>query len=72
MIEERGVSLAHISIMRGVHPYRLECNEWIRTYLKSTSDSTLQESLVDFKFNYFPNKDNHDLNMIKNVYTEKN
>ncbi|GAB6524575.1 hypothetical protein bcgnr5386_54160 [Bacillus cereus] len=39
MMEERGFSLAHTTIMRWVHQYGPELNERIRTHLKSTNDS---------------------------------
>jgi len=39
MMEERGVSLAHTTIMRWVHQYGPELNERIRKHLKPTNDS---------------------------------
>ncbi|MGQ3740227.1 IS6 family transposase [Bacillus sp. FDAARGOS_1420] len=39
MMEERGVSLAHTTIMRWVHQYGTELNERIRKHLKPTNDS---------------------------------
>ncbi len=39
MMEERGVSLAHTTIMRGVYQYGPELNERIREHLKPTNDS---------------------------------
>ncbi|MED3391455.1 IS6 family transposase [Bacillus thuringiensis] len=39
MMEERGFSLAHTTIMRWVHPYGPKCNERIRTHLKLTNTS---------------------------------
>ncbi|WP_441296744.1 IS6 family transposase [Bacillus cereus] len=39
MMEERGVSLAHTTIMRWVHLYGAELNERIRKHLKPTNDS---------------------------------
>ena len=39
MMEERGFSLAHTTIMRWVHQYGLELNERIRTHLKLTNNS---------------------------------
>ncbi|MGH1232164.1 IS6 family transposase [Bacillus toyonensis] len=39
MMEERGLSLAHTTIMRWVHQYGPELNERIRKHLKSTNDS---------------------------------
>ncbi|PFA53792.1 IS6 family transposase, partial [Bacillus cereus] len=38
MMEERGLSLAHTTIMRGVHQYGPALNERIRKHLKSTND----------------------------------
>ena len=38
-MEERGFSLAHTTIMRGVHQYGPELNERIRTHLKLTNNS---------------------------------
>ena len=37
-MEERGFSLAHTTIMRGVHQYGPELNERIRTHLKLTNN----------------------------------
>ncbi|PHC37115.1 IS6 family transposase [Bacillus toyonensis] len=39
MMEERGLSLAHTTIMRRVHQYGPELNERIRKHLKPTNDS---------------------------------
>ncbi len=39
MMEERGLSLAHTTIMRWVHQYRPELKKRIRKHLKSTNDS---------------------------------
>ena len=39
MMEERGLSLAHTTIMRWVHQYGPELNERIRKHLKPTNDS---------------------------------
>jgi IS6 family transposase len=39
MVEERGLFLAHTTIMRWVHQYGPELNERIRKHLKSTNDS---------------------------------
>ncbi|MED3090391.1 IS6 family transposase, partial [Bacillus toyonensis] len=39
MMEERGLSLAHTTIMCWVHQYGSALNERIRKYLKSTNDS---------------------------------
>ncbi len=39
MMDERGVSLAHTTIMRGGYQYGPELNERIRKHLKPTNDS---------------------------------
>ncbi|MGX5576077.1 IS6 family transposase [Bacillus toyonensis] len=39
MMEERGLSLTHITIMRWVHQYGPELNKRIRKHLKPTNDS---------------------------------
>ena len=39
MMEERGLSLAHTTIMRWVHQYGPELNTRIRKHLKPTNDS---------------------------------
>nr|WP_257790358.1 IS6 family transposase [Bacillus thuringiensis] len=39
MMEERGLSLSHTTIMRWVHQYGPELNARIRKYLKRTNDS---------------------------------
>ncbi|MEH7219011.1 IS6 family transposase [Bacillus toyonensis] len=39
MMEERGLSLVHTTIMRWVHQYGPELNKRIRKYLKRTNDS---------------------------------
>ncbi|SCN36064.1 Transposase [Bacillus cytotoxicus] len=39
MMEERGLSLAHTTIMRWVHQYGLELDKRIRRHLKQTNDS---------------------------------
>ncbi|MBG9537560.1 IS6 family transposase, partial [Bacillus thuringiensis] len=39
MMEERGLSLSHTTIMRWVHQYGPELNERIRKHLKPTNDS---------------------------------
>ncbi|PFA20175.1 IS6 family transposase [Bacillus cereus] len=39
MMEERGLSMAHTTIMRWVHQYGPELNERVRRHLKSTNDS---------------------------------
>ncbi|UOB98403.1 hypothetical protein BTI679_58010 (plasmid) [Bacillus wiedmannii] len=39
MIEERGLSLAHTTIMRWVHQYGPELDKRIRRHLKQTNDS---------------------------------
>ncbi|MED1378555.1 IS6 family transposase, partial [Bacillus paranthracis] len=50
MMEERGFSLAHITIMRWVHQYGPELNERIRTHLKSTNASwRVDETYIKIK-----------------------
>ncbi|WP_242321877.1 IS6 family transposase, partial [Bacillus cereus group sp. BfR-BA-01354] len=39
LMEERGLSIAHTTIMRGVHQYGPELNGRIRKHLKPTNDS---------------------------------
>lgn len=39
MMEERGLSMAHTTIMRCVHQYRPEVDERIRRHLKPTNNS---------------------------------
>jgi transposase-like protein len=39
MMEERGLSIAHTTIMRWVHQYGPELDERVRRHLKSTNDS---------------------------------
>ncbi|WP_394141725.1 IS6 family transposase [Cytobacillus oceanisediminis] len=39
MMEERGLSMAHTTIMRWVHQYGPELNERVRRHLKPTNDS---------------------------------
>jgi transposase-like protein len=39
MMEERGLSIAHATIMRWVHQYGPELDERVRRHLKSTNDS---------------------------------
>ncbi|MFP7736649.1 IS6 family transposase [Priestia aryabhattai] len=39
MLEERGLSIAHTTIMRWVHQYAPELDERVRHHLKSTNDS---------------------------------
>ncbi|MED1625087.1 IS6 family transposase, partial [Bacillus pseudomycoides] len=39
MMEERGVSIAHTTIMRWVHQYGPQLEEKVRYHLKSTNDS---------------------------------
>ncbi len=39
MMEELGLSLCHTTIMRWVHQYGPELNEWIRKHLKRTNGS---------------------------------
>ncbi|OTX88857.1 IS6 family transposase [Bacillus thuringiensis serovar chanpaisis] len=50
MMEERGLSLAHTTIMRWVHQYGPELNERIRKYLKPTNDSwRVDETYIKIK-----------------------
>ena len=50
MMEERGLSLAHTTIMRWVHQYGPELNERIRTHLKTTNDSwRVDETYIKIK-----------------------
>ncbi|MEH7217273.1 IS6 family transposase, partial [Bacillus toyonensis] len=39
MMEERGLTLAHTTIMRWVHRYGADLDKRIRRYLKKTNDS---------------------------------
>ena len=39
MMEERGLSMAHTTIMRWVHQYGPELDERVRCHLKTTNDS---------------------------------
>ncbi len=39
MMEERGLSMAHTTIMRWVHQYSLELDERVRRHLRPTNDS---------------------------------
>jgi len=39
MMEERGLSMAHTTIMRWVHQYGREMDKRIRSHLKKTNDS---------------------------------
>lgn len=39
MMEERGLSIAHTTIMRWVHRYGLELDKRVRRHLKKTNDS---------------------------------
>ncbi|EEM11676.1 Transposase [Bacillus pseudomycoides] len=39
MMEERGLSIAHTTIMRWVHQYGPQLEEKVRQHLKSTNDS---------------------------------
>ncbi len=41
MMEERGLSLSHTTIMRCVHQYGPELNEHIRKHLKPTSEGSV-------------------------------
>ncbi|GAB6524443.1 hypothetical protein bcgnr5386_53800 [Bacillus cereus] len=50
MMEERGFSLAHTTIMRWVHQYGPELNERIRTHLKATNNSwRVDETYINIK-----------------------
>ncbi|PFY28534.1 IS6 family transposase [Bacillus toyonensis] len=50
MMEERGLSLAHTTIMRWVHQYGPELNERVRKYLKATNDSwRVDETYIKIK-----------------------
>ncbi|QPW51636.1 IS6 family transposase (plasmid) [Bacillus thuringiensis] len=50
MMEERGLSLSHTTIMRWVHQYGPELNERIRKHLKRTNDSwKVDETYIKIK-----------------------
>ncbi|MED1599151.1 IS6 family transposase [Bacillus pseudomycoides] len=50
MMEERGLSIAHTTIMRWVHQYGLELDERVRCHLKTTNDSwRVDETYVKIK-----------------------
>ncbi|MCM3771409.1 IS6 family transposase [Priestia aryabhattai] len=50
MMEERGLSMGHTTIMRWVHQYGPELNERVRRHLKSTNDSwRVDETYVKIK-----------------------
>ncbi|TDB53162.1 MULTISPECIES: IS6 family transposase [Bacillaceae] len=50
MMEERGLSIAHTTIMRWVHQYGLELDERVRRHLKPTNDSwRVDETYVKVK-----------------------
>jgi IS6 family transposase len=50
MMEERGLSLSHTTIMRWVHQYEFELNERIRKHLKRTNDSwRVDETYIKIK-----------------------
>ncbi|MGE6896668.1 IS6 family transposase [Priestia flexa] len=50
MMEERGLSIAHTTIMRWVHQYGPELDERVRCYLKTTNDSwRVDETYVKVK-----------------------
>ncbi len=50
MMEERGLSLAHTTIMRWVHQYGPELNEQVRKYLNATNDSwRVDETYIKIK-----------------------
>lgn len=50
MMDERGLSIAHTTIMRRVHQYGPELNERVRRHLKPTNDSwRVDETYVKVK-----------------------
>ncbi|MET7020659.1 IS6 family transposase [Bacillus mycoides] len=50
MMEERGISLAHTTIMRWIHQYGPELDKRVRRHLKSTNDSwRVDETYVKVK-----------------------
>ncbi|MBG9749946.1 transposase [Bacillus thuringiensis] len=50
MMEERGLSLVHTTIMRWIHQYGPELNERIRKHLKQTNDSwRVDETYIKIK-----------------------
>ncbi|MCQ6531299.1 IS6 family transposase, partial [Bacillus mycoides] len=50
MMEERGLSLAHTTIMRWVHQYGPELNKRIRRHLKQTNNSwKVDETYIKIK-----------------------
>ncbi|MBJ7987403.1 IS6 family transposase, partial [Bacillus cereus] len=50
MMEERGLSLTHTTIMRWVHQYGPELDKRVRRHLKSTNDSwRVDETYVKVK-----------------------
>jgi transposase, IS6 family len=50
MMEERGLSIAHTTIMRWVHQYGPELDKRVRRYLKTTNDSwRVDETYVKVK-----------------------
>jgi transposase, IS6 family len=50
MMEERGLSIAHTTIMRWVHQYGPELDERVRRHLKTTNDSwRVDETYVKVK-----------------------
>ncbi|MED1287823.1 IS6 family transposase, partial [Bacillus mycoides] len=50
MMEERGLSIAHTTIMRWVHQYSPELDKRVRRYLKKTNDSwRVDETYVKVK-----------------------
>jgi len=54
MMTERGLSIAHTTIMRWVHQFFPEINKKIRKYLKPTTDSyRLDETYVKIKGNWY-------------------
>ena len=52
MMEERGLSMAHTTIMRWVHQYGPELDERVRRHLKPTNDSwRVDETYIKVKVN---------------------
>jgi len=54
MMEERGLSMAHTTIMRWVHQYGPELDERVRRHLKTTNDSwRVDETSIKIKKIWF-------------------
>ena len=52
MMEERGLSIAHTTIMRWIHQYGSQLEEKVRHHLKSTNDSwRVDETYIKVKGN---------------------